>query len=215
MTPRIRTATHDQLAEVTDLVADAFNPLSVSEWLVADPRTRHVCQRGQFGLVVEHAMEHGVVHLTEDRCAAAVWFDRTGAVPEPRDYDRRLREACGRHTPRFATLDAAFEEHHPESRHHHLAFLAVRPDRQGEGIGTAVLDHHHRELDRNATAAYLEASDAGTRDLYARHGYRVISVIDLPDGPSMWPMWRDPAPEGSAATATTAEAVREPAPRRR
>jgi hypothetical protein len=28
------------------------------------------------------------------------------------------------------------------------------------------------------------------RNLYQRHGYQVRSVIDQPDGPSLWTMWR-------------------------
>jgi hypothetical protein len=40
--------------------------------------------------------------------------------------------------------------------------------------------------------AYLEAHDPRNRDLYLRHGYQVRSVIDLPDGPPLWTMWRTP-----------------------
>jgi hypothetical protein len=29
-------------------------------------------------------------------------------------------------------------------------------------------------------------------DLYLRHGYLVRSVIELPDGPPLWTMWRPP-----------------------
>ena len=43
------------------------------------------------------------------------------------------------------------------------------------------------------TAAYLEASDERTRDLYLRHGYTDRrEPIELPDGPSMYPMVRIP-----------------------
>ena len=42
-------------------------------------------------------------------------------------------------------------------------------------------------------AAYLEASDERTRDLYLRHGYTDHGEsIELPDGPSMYPMVRIP-----------------------
>jgi hypothetical protein len=48
--------------------------------------------------------------------------------------------------------------------------------------------------DREGVPAYLEASGARNRDLYLRLGFRVTGEIRLPDGPSMWPMWREPAP---------------------
>ena len=45
----------------------------------------------------------------------------------------------------------------------------------------------------HSAAAYLEASDERTRDLYLRHGYTDHGeAIELPDGPSMYPMVRIP-----------------------
>jgi predicted N-acetyltransferase YhbS len=78
--------------------------------------------------------------------------------------------------------------------HHYLAFLAVRPERQNHGIGSALLDRHHRRLDAAGIPAYLESNDPRNRDLYLRHGYAVRSVIQLPDGPPLWLMWRAPMP---------------------
>jgi hypothetical protein len=53
-------------------------------------------------------------------------------------------------------------------------------------------------------AAYLEASDERTRDLYLRHGYTDHGEpIELPDGRSMYPMVRIPglrAQRGPAAS---------------
>ena len=79
------------------------------------------------------------------------------------------------------------------SAHHHLAILAVRPDRAGPGTGTALLDAHHAILDGEGTVAYLEASDERTRGIYLRHGYADYgSPIELPGGPFMYPMVRHP-----------------------
>jgi hypothetical protein len=69
----------------------------------------------------------------------------------------------------------------------------VRPDRQGVGTGTALLRAYHQILDHDAGApAYLEAADLRTRDVYLRHGYADHGPpIQLPDGPLMYPMWRE------------------------
>ena len=75
----------------------------------------------------------------------------------------------------------------------HLAILAVRPDAQGQGIGTALLQAHHAAFDWQGIAAYLEASDERTRDLYLRYGYTDHGEpIELPGGPCMYPMVRIP-----------------------
>ena len=77
--------------------------------------------------------------------------------------------------------------------HEHLAILAVRPDRQGQGIGTALLDARHADLEDQGIPAYLEASDERTRRLYLAHGYTDRgSPIELADGVRMYPMWREP-----------------------
>lgn len=181
--------------DIAHLVAAAFNPLDVAVWLVADPEVRLRAMRGQFAMIVAHALDHGHVDMTSGERGVAVWFDRTEPVPEPSRYPERLERVCGPHTPRFETLDEAFERHHPEEPHHHLAFLAVRPGDQGRGLGSALLDRHHEALDEKGIAGYLEASSPANRELYGRHGYSDLGPrIILPDGPAMWPMWRPPRP---------------------
>lgn len=188
------TAQKADVDDIAHLVATAFNPLDVGAWLVADPKVRLTAMRGQFALVIAHALDHGHIDLCEGG-GVAVWFDRIAPVPEPPHYAQRLREACGPHTSRFAALDEAFEQHHPTDAHHHLAFLAVHPQLQGRGIGSALLRHHHEAMDASGVAGYLEASSQANRVLYARHGYAELGpVIRLPDGPRMWPMWRAKGP---------------------
>jgi ribosomal protein S18 acetylase RimI-like enzyme len=180
------------------LIADAFQSLPPAAWLVPDPASRARLLAGQFAILAEHALAHGLVHRTADGDGVAVWFPREEPGPEPADYERRLAAACGEATPRFLVLDAVMEENHPTDPHHHLAFLAVRPGRQGRGLGTALLRHHHATLDACGIPAYLEASSERNVALYRRHGYRAAEPFRLPDGTPFWPMWREPrgpAPE--------------------
>lgn len=189
----VRAGTEDA-ARVAALIGAAFHPLAVARWLVSDPVRRAEVLPANFQIFVDHALAHGEIHVTADRSAAAVWFPRDGApLPPPERYDERLRAACGETTDRFQVLDELFDRHHPEEPHHHLAFLAVRPDHQGRGLGSALLADHHARLDQRRVAAYLEASCERSRDLYLRHGYQVVGEpFRLPDGPPMWPMWRPP-----------------------
>jgi len=151
-------------------------------------------------MYVEHAMADGLVHTTPGRDAAALWIPLGPQLPEPPDgYDEHLAEITGPWVERFAAFDAELDAHHLTGiEHHHLAILAVRSDRQGQGIGTALLDAHHTVLDEKGIAAYLEASDERTRGIYLRHGYDDYGTpIELPggpgqptDGPRMYPMVR-------------------------
>ena len=108
----------------------------------------------------------------------------------------RLLPAMGaafrRYLPRVIRAIAALEANHPHERHWYLPFIGVRPDRQGNGIGSALLAHMEARLDAEGLPAYLEASSERNRALYVRHGFDVTGEVRLPDGPPMWLMWREP-----------------------
>ena len=182
------------LAAISQVIADAFHNLAPSRWLIADPAARRQIFPGYFQIYVEHAMTDGVIHTNTDRTAAALWIPVGVDAPGPiTGYDERLRAATGPWIDRFMAFDAALDARHPVGiPHHHLALLAVRPDRQGQGTGTALLRSYHDILDHGTRAsAYLEASDLRTRRLYLRHGYVDHGPpLCLPGGPRMYPMVR-------------------------
>ncbi|MET0423043.1 MAG: GNAT family N-acetyltransferase [Actinoplanes sp.] len=183
--------------EITDLVAAAMWDGPVARWLNADREVRRTESPRYFEIFVEHAVRYGEVYATADGdtgrlTGVALWFPMTAVIPPPMDYEQRLKEVAGPSFDRACQLDAAIEAHHPMDPHHYLAFLAVHPDAQSRGLGSALLDRHHARLDEAGLPAYLEANHPRNRDLYLRHGYQVRSVIELPDGPPLWTMWRSP-----------------------
>lgn len=180
---------------LSQVIADAFHPLTVSRWLIPDPQARAEIFPAYFRIFTEHAMNTGTVLTTPARTAVALWFPVSPDGPQPPDrYETRLAAATGPWEQRFTELDAAFGQHHPVGMsYHHLAMMAVRPGQQGTGIGTALLDARHRGLDAARLPAYLEASGPDTRRVYLQHGYADHGTpIRLPDGPTMYPMLRDP-----------------------
>jgi GNAT superfamily N-acetyltransferase len=97
---------------------------------------------------------------------------------------------------RWALLGQAMDAARPRRPHEYLMLAGVLPGYQGKGLGTGLLNHHHAQLDSSGTAAYLEATSAGSRALYARLGYRDHAAPLYPGGvagPVLWPMWRPPA----------------------
>lgn len=182
---------------LSQVIAEAFHDLAPSRWLIDDPAARRAIFRGYFRIHAEHALASGVIHTTPDRAAAALWLSAgPGSPGEPPGYGARLAAATTPWTERFVTFDAALAARHPAGfAHHHLALLAVRPGRQGQGTGTALLRAYHQILDRDRMPAYLEASGPRTRRLYTRHGYSDQGPpIQLPGGPAMYPMVRQPRP---------------------
>ncbi len=189
----------DRLAHV---IAAAFADLPPSRWLVPEPGERGRIFPEYFRLYLEHGLRDGQLHTTSTRDAVAIWLPVASKPPAALDdYDARLAAITGRWLSRFRTFDALLDEHHPTGvRHDWLAILAVHPDRQRQGIGGALLEHHHGPLDREGVPAYLEASDSANVRLYRRHGFAEFGEsIRLPGGAEMYPMWR-PAAAGAAPT---------------
>jgi GNAT superfamily N-acetyltransferase len=182
--------------EVCALLACTIGEQAVARWLMPDPVGRRESSPAYFEIFVDHALQHGEIYATVDPATgdligAALWFPFTRPIPAPREYDLRVKDVVGSSFDRVRELDAALEVHHPIHPHHYLAFLAVRPDKQSLGIGSALLARHHTRVDAAGIPAYLEANDLRNRDLYLRHGYVVESMIQLPDGgPPVWPMSR-------------------------
>jgi ribosomal protein S18 acetylase RimI-like enzyme len=193
--PTIHRAVVTDADWISELIGTAFQPLPPARWLVPDPERRAHILPANFQIHVEYALLIGQVHVTADRAAAAVWLPRDSdrPLPEPLNYKQRLAVACGEATDRFLQLDELFDRHHPTEPHHHLAFLAVHPSRQRQGLGSSLLRQHHARLDAEGVAAYLEASSEENQNLYLRHGYAARGdAFHLPDGTPMWPMWRNP-----------------------
>jgi GNAT superfamily N-acetyltransferase len=187
----VRRATHDDAATLTAVLAEAFLPGPVGDWLIPNLTHRRTIYHRYFSLMLHRGLQHGHVDTTTDLSAVAIWYDRT-QPPPPSSADYDLTQATGIYTPRFALLDATFEADHPREPHHYLAFVAVDPNLHRTGIGTALLTAHHGLLDHTGTPAYLEASNERNRDLYLRLGYTPRTPITMPNGPTLWPMWRPP-----------------------
>jgi GNAT superfamily N-acetyltransferase len=192
---RVIRADAADLDALSQVIADAFHGLEPSRWLVTGAAARRLIFPGYFRLYLEHAMASGVVQTTPGRDAAALWIPAgEGAAAPPAGYAARLAAVTGPWLARFEAFDAALDRRHPDGNHHHLAILAVRPDRQRQGAGTALLRAHHETLDRAGVPAYLEASSSRTRQIYLGHGYADHGPpIRLPRGPVMYPMMRRPA----------------------
>jgi GNAT superfamily N-acetyltransferase len=210
---RIIRADQTDLEVLSQVIAEAFCELAPSLWLVADPAERRAIFPGYFGLSVEQALAGGVVHTTVDRDAVALWLPGGPDAPDgPADYEARLAAVTGELlVGRFRAFDTALQSRHPaDLEHWHLAILAVRPDRQGQGLGTALLGAYHPVLDRAGVPAYLEASDLRTRRLYLRYGYVDFGPpLMLTSGLMIHPMLRQPRQgPGSVAPARPRHVVR-------
>jgi GNAT superfamily N-acetyltransferase len=195
----VERATRNDVRQLGQLIADAFAELEQNLWLVPDGEARPYVFPAYFTLQVELGVHAGVVYTTPVRDVVAVWLPVAGTVPTLPDYDARLTQIAGRWIDRFRSFETTLGEHHPvRQRHEFLAFLAVHPSRQGNGLGTRLMTHHHRLLDEQGLPAYLEAANPRSYSFYRRHGWaqHADPFTVGTGGPAMHPMWREPEPLG-------------------
>ena len=185
------------VARVAAALARAFDDDPIMGHLL--PPGRHLGRlAGYFtgALRVQH-LEHGLCFTTEDRAAAALWDppgDWKMTVGQIARGGRWMFPAFGRYVPRALRCLSLMEKQHPTEPHYYLAVLGTDPSRQGKGLGSAVLQPVFERCDTEGVPAYLESSKASNIPFYERHGFKVTGEIALPNGPSMWPMWREPQP---------------------
>jgi ribosomal protein S18 acetylase RimI-like enzyme len=197
LAPGIRRATKEDLPAIVVTLAAGFHDGDFADWLIPDPARRCDAYPDYFCILAEHALETGWVDIAADGDAVAIWHDIPGHPAEPApipDYERRLAAAVGDALPRFQVLDEAMQARHPSGPHHYLGHLAVRPYRRRQGLGSALLRHHHHEhLDERQIPAYLEATGIDNERLYLRHGYQKHPpYLIAPGAPAARPMWRKP-----------------------
>lgn len=192
----VRTATAADIDAVSIVLGSAFMKDPISGWIFPDDADRERLHPAFFRPFAEIAVADGEVHIAGDFAGVALWLpvDGHGVADEAGDLNAIMESAIGlEHAKRFAVLDELMTINHPSDPHHYLPFIAVHPDHQGTGVGSTLLTHQLRQLDASGSAAYLEASCLRNAALYARLGFKhMAATIDLPNGPSLYPMWRAP-----------------------
>ena len=190
---RVRTARPEDATSMAQALAAAFYNDAVFRHFCPDDDRRAAMLPDFFGVFVEAYLTHGDAYADAGGAGAALWaYPGHDPIGADAAYGDRLAEIAGVDAPRLFEIVEALESQAPEEPHYHLQFLGVRPERQGEGLGAALMTPVLERCDRDGVPAYLEATSDRNRVLYERHGFRAHGAIPLPDGPALWRMWRDP-----------------------
>ena len=190
----VRRAGKEDRAAVGRLLDEAFRDDPVSVWVFPDEAERRARNGILLGVFLDVAFAEGRVEVTEDGAAAALWLPVPAGPQRDDDTPALVRQAVAPDNERIELVGKLVESAHPRGRaHEYLQLVAVAPERQGQGLGGALLRAALDRCDREGTPAYLEASTVRSRGLYERLGFVQLGpALVLPDGPSMWPMWRAP-----------------------
>ncbi len=202
-----------QIREAGEVLGRAFYEDPATVFTIPDDDARAQVLPQFEGVTVQLGHQYGEVYTTPDGVlGAAVW------VP-PQDGHLSSLQTVGRWMlaaalygeaglllapvkvglvglRRFVAINNLFEELHRRDvplQHWYLAVLGVEPERQGQGIGGALIQPALARADSEGLPCYLETTRDRNVPFYRRHGFEVVVEGKLPEGgPPYWTMKRDP-----------------------
>ena len=188
--PRIRAVDRSEAQAALGCITLAFAADPVFRYFWARPADYLQYAPPLMMAMGERGFDHATVMATQDFEAVAMWLP-PGVEPNP-DTLRSIARAPT--TPEReklgAELRSQMERFHPKAPHWYLWAIGVDPRRQGQGLGSALLKHTLAECDARGDIAYLESSSPKNVPLYERHGFEVMSIIEVGDIPPITPMLR-------------------------
>jgi ribosomal protein S18 acetylase RimI-like enzyme len=154
-----------------------------------------------YGAILWDAFRWGEVHVTPEVSGVCAWLPPEKSVPT---FWRQVRSgmlALPWHfgVAGFRTLtlygDLASQLHHDHAPmpHYYLAAIGVVPERQGQGLGGALMRPMLERADQQKVHCWLDTHKDENVRLYERHGFEVAQKIE-PPGHSVpvWGMLRRP-----------------------
>lgn len=190
------------------VLARAFARDPFFSWLAGEAPERNLRMRmGWAGILRHGSAALRETWTTQDVVGVAIWLPPGRGASSFLD-SLRLAPALARLTGwrRLREVSAATElleqrrRAHVGAPHWYLSALGVDPDRQRQGIGSALLDVVLRRADADRTPVYLETATARNVLLYERHGFEVVEELILPRTDVRgWLMLRPATSETSAA----------------
>jgi ribosomal protein S18 acetylase RimI-like enzyme len=192
----VRTATSDDLAIVVDTAARSLDAEAMLRWSFGDERFEERIRRHFTHYDGENA-RHGWIRVASDGAGIAVWIppgareEHEAIGPAPPGEEA---EILGDNAERHAAFWGWIGEHEPPEPLLYLSHIGVVPERQGEGLGTALMRDGLAPGNHDDVPTWLETSRADNVVYYERFGFRTVVDEDAPDGgPHIWFMRRDPA----------------------
>lgn len=195
----VREGTAADLDGIANALVSAFHDDPVMLHMFRKPSSRARKSRALFVSESKRAMKLGALHTTagnDSPKGAAIWMGpgkwKASGLELLGQFPLMLK--MGLEGGRAVSLLSKMEKVHPEEPHWYLAILGTATEHQGKGIGGKLLAPILETCDQEGIPAYLESSKDQNIPFYNRYGFEVTSEISIKDGPTLWPMWREPSP---------------------
>lgn len=189
---QIRTAT---IAEQKYIIAGmvlAFSGDPAMRWMYPDPY-QYLTHFPRFVQAFGgQAFAQETAYCINGYSGAALWLP-PGVEPDVDPLIEILQQSVfeSDQADVFAVIEQ-MGHYHPSQPHWYLPLIGVEPTQQGQGYGSALMQHVLRGCDRDSVSAYLEASKPTNVSFYERHGFKLLGTIQVGTSPTIFPMLRQP-----------------------
>jgi ribosomal protein S18 acetylase RimI-like enzyme len=192
----VRTATPEDLAVVVETAARSLDGEAMLRWSFGREGFEERIRR-HFTHYDGENLRRGWIRLAAEGAGIAVWIppgareehEAIGPAPPGEEAD-----ILGAHADLHASFWGWVGTHEPDEPLRYLSHIGVMPERQGEGLGTALMHDGLAQADRDGVPAWLETSKGANVAYYESFGFRTVTDEDAPEGgPHIWFMRRDPA----------------------
>jgi GNAT superfamily N-acetyltransferase len=168
---------------------------TVSRAFVGDPAWDFILGAGNdraarafAGALFDGRFGRGTVWLADDGAAVAMW-DRVAperAEPGVDPWPGFRAEVGEQVWSQLSAYDDAVKTSAPPRPYWYLGVLATHPDRQGEGLASAVLAPGLARAAEDGWDCWLETSKPTNKPFYAARGFtESVDVVGL-EGPATW-----------------------------
>ncbi len=178
----VRQVQEADIPRVAERMGRAFAPQPLTSWLLG-PGQPHRAAR-LMALELRRALPYHMSYTTGELQGAAVWFPPERKINLWKDVWYGLRAGLvigiGLRSPLQLWMGLRLLLAEPDEPSYYLSLLAVAPEWQGQGVGSALLRPGLARCDAERMPAYLSTDTSENVRFYQRHGFRVSKAFPVP-----------------------------------
>lgn len=189
----VRAIAPADAVRVSEMLGRAFFDDPVMMHFLPDDEERSAKLPRIFRLLLKLGLPHGLCHVADGFECATIWRPPGKWHMGLWDYVVNGPELLGIFSANvfnvMATMDRV-EKVHPKEPHCYLQVIGTDPPSQGKGFASRVMRPQLKACDAAGLPCYLESSKETNIPVYRSFGFEVTGEIKIPEGPTLWPMWR-------------------------
>jgi GNAT superfamily N-acetyltransferase len=168
----------------------AFGTDPVARWMYPAPDRYLMHIPRLFRALGASSFEARTAERSADGVGVAIWLP-PGVHGDSAPVDTVIADSMtGRSRTEVDEVFGKTEHYRPKEPHWYLSLIGVETLHRNKGCGAALLEHGLRRCDREHLPAYLWSSNRQNTSLYQRHGFEVVTTIQVGSSPPIFPMLR-------------------------